>query len=155
MKLFRLFNVAILCMALTMVSCSGEDGADGEDGDIGQTGPAGADGTDGTDGTDGIACWDLNGNGVGDVTDGTDNEDLNGDEVVDALDCQGVNGTDGADGNANVFRSDILITDFAGSNLNFDLANIVSAQDLGNYIILFYLKNAIQCGVFGARAFER
>ena len=97
MKLFRLFNVAILCMALTMVSCSGEDGADGEDGAPGQS-ITGDPGAPGAPGDDGISCWDLNGNGVGDITVDTDNEDLNLDGVVDALDCQGTNGTDGNDG---------------------------------------------------------
>ncbi|RDY59970.1 hypothetical protein DX873_11530 [Flagellimonas nanhaiensis] len=73
-------------MALTMVSCSGEDGLDGKNGD------SGAPGTPGTNGDDGLACWDLNGNGVGDVP-----EDVNDDGNFDALDCQGTEGLDGAD----------------------------------------------------------
>ena len=38
----------------------------------------------------GLACWDLNGNGIGDP-----NEDANNDGVFDALDCQGVAGPAG------------------------------------------------------------
>jgi OmcA/MtrC family decaheme c-type cytochrome len=56
-----------------MAGCDGKDGAPG------------AAGTPGTPGTDGQACWDLNGNGVGDLPD----EDINGDGVVDVNDCAG------------------------------------------------------------------
>ncbi len=52
----------------------GEQGPQGEPGD---------DGTDGAPGADGLSCWDLDGNGVGDV--GT--EDVNADGLVDVLDC--------------------------------------------------------------------
>jgi hypothetical protein len=51
----------------------------------------------GTPGIDGVDCWDLNGNGVGDVA----TEDINGDLTVDVLDCKGdsgVAGTSGANG---------------------------------------------------------
>lgn len=41
----------------------------------------------------GLNCWDLNGNGVGDPS-----EDINNDGLYNALDCQGANGQDGADG---------------------------------------------------------
>ena len=53
-------------------------GCDGDDGAPGPAGPAG------TDGSDGQACWDLNGNGIGDIPD----EDTNGDGVVDVDDCR-------------------------------------------------------------------
>lgn len=72
----------------------GSDGADGANGTDGTDGTNGQDGQDGSDGTDGIHCWDLNDNGVGDV--GT--EDINGDFVVDVLDCRGSPGADGQDG---------------------------------------------------------
>ncbi len=64
--------VLLLCtLGLGLAGCEGDDGSDG------------AAGTDGTAGADGINCWDLNQNGVGDLPD----EDLNGDGVVDTLDC--------------------------------------------------------------------
>jgi octaheme c-type cytochrome (tetrathionate reductase family) len=63
--------ISVVFLALAMVGCE-----DGKDGDDGAAGPAGA------DGTDGVACWDLNENGVGDPE-----EDLNGDGVIDAVDC--------------------------------------------------------------------
>lgn len=46
-------------------------------------------------GPPGQSCWDLNGNGVGDVIvrAGNTSEDTNGDGLVDVLDCQGPSGT--------------------------------------------------------------
>lgn len=71
----RTFKLAALVfVGLALWGCSGDDGA---------TGATGATGAPGADGADGIACWDLNGNGIGDLPD----EDLNGDGVVDVLDC--------------------------------------------------------------------
>jgi octaheme c-type cytochrome (tetrathionate reductase family) len=61
---------------MTIAGCEGDDGVDGLDG---------AAGAPGADGTNGVACWDLNGNGVGDPE-----EDLNGDGVVDVLDCNAI-----------------------------------------------------------------
>ncbi|NNJ93452.1 MAG: carboxypeptidase regulatory-like domain-containing protein, partial [Halobacteria archaeon] len=58
--------------AFFIVGCDGDDGA------------AGATGAAGGPGADGFSCWDLNQNGVGDLPD----EDLNGDGVVDTLDCR-------------------------------------------------------------------
>jgi len=63
-------------LAAGMAGCDGKDGAPGA---------PGAAGSPGTPGTDGQACWDLNGNGVGDLPD----EDINGDGVVDVNDCAG------------------------------------------------------------------
>ena len=84
-KLSWTFLVAIFLM-FGLAGCEGDDGAAGAAGATGAAGTNGTDGTDGTDGADGAdgqACWDLDGNGVGDV--GT--EDLNGDGVVDVKDC--------------------------------------------------------------------
>ena len=57
-------------------------------------GPAGPQGTAGAAGVDGQPCWDLNGNGVGDL----DSEDMDGDGLVDVTDCAGQDGGDGNDG---------------------------------------------------------
>lgn len=70
---------------------AGPQGLQGPQGPAGPMGPAGADGADGTDGADGINCWDLNGNGMPDVA----TEDLNGDSVVNVLDCRGPQGPPG------------------------------------------------------------
>jgi len=66
--------LSVVGLAMGMAGCDGDDG---------DSGPAGATGVDGAAGSDGISCWDLNENGVGDLPD----EDLNGDGVVDVLDC--------------------------------------------------------------------
>ena len=58
-------------------------GLSGCDGDDGAAGAAGTAGQDGAAGADGFSCWDLNQNGVGDLP----GEDINGDGVVDVLDC--------------------------------------------------------------------
>ena len=89
MKTSRLVNLAMLCLAITMVSCSGDDGERGPQGPKGDSiaGDPGADGSDGTN------CWDLNGNGMNDT-----DEDINNDGNFDALDCQGSDGTNGDDG---------------------------------------------------------
>ena len=76
--LFRWSWTFLVAVTLTL-------GLTGCDGDDGAPGAPGAAGTPGTDGTDGQACWDLNGNGVGDLPD----EDINGDGVVDVNDCAG------------------------------------------------------------------
>lgn len=47
-------------------------------------------GVDGTPGDNGLACWDLNADRVCDEV-----EDSNGDDVCDALDCQGPAGPAG------------------------------------------------------------
>jgi len=74
---FRLLSlVAGVLLAFTIAGCEGDDGAPGSDG---------TDGTNAVDGNDGINCWDLNANGVADPE-----EDLNGDGVVDVLDCNAI-----------------------------------------------------------------
>lgn len=59
----------------------------------GPQGPPGPPGVNGKDGKDGINCWDLNGNGVGDI-----GEDKNADGKYDANDCQGPRGPAGPPG---------------------------------------------------------
>lgn len=76
---------------------AGQDGGDGQDGDDGSQGlpgQQGLPGSNGADGSNGTACWDLNGNGTGDLP----AEDINGDLVVDVNDCTGQDGADGVDG---------------------------------------------------------
>ena len=60
--------------AFLIAGCEGSDGAAGATGATGGAGGAGS---------DGFSCWDLNQNGVADPE-----EDLNGDGVVDTLDCR-------------------------------------------------------------------
>ena len=62
-----LLTAAAISAVFALTGCS-------DDGDDGDPGPAGS---------NGLACWDLNENGVPDFPD----EDLNGDGVVDVLDC--------------------------------------------------------------------
>jgi len=65
------YLLLVFALGLGLAGCEGDDGLDG------------LDGQDGVAGADGQACWDLNNNGVGDLP----GEDLNGDGVVDVLDC--------------------------------------------------------------------
>lgn len=54
MKIVKLFSrVMLLCMAVAVTSCSGEDGERGPEGPVGAQGPVGATGADGADGMDG------------------------------------------------------------------------------------------------------
>ncbi|MFO7545573.1 MAG: S-layer homology domain-containing protein [Trueperaceae bacterium] len=75
------------------VGPAGPPGPSGPAGVQGATGPEGPAGPAGPVGSPGRACWDLNGNGVGDV-----GEDLNLDGVVDIQDCQGAPGEPGPAG---------------------------------------------------------
>lgn len=68
------------------------DLAKGDKGDPGQDGQINLDLKFGT-GKDGLACFDLNGNGVGDVE-----EDVNGDGEYDTLDCRSEDGAVGPQG---------------------------------------------------------
>ena len=63
--------------------------------DIEEGGPPVGTPVPGRDGVDGLNCWDLNGNGAAD-----DDEDINGDGVVDVVDCQAAPGQDGTAGPA-------------------------------------------------------
>ncbi len=69
-------------------------GCEGDDGDDGDPGPQGA---------TGLACWDLNENGVPDLPD----EDLNGDGVVDVLDCNALANQPDADVQAAIASAKI------------------------------------------------
>lgn len=136
MKSLKLVCMTMLCVAVSLVSCSGEDG---EQGIPGADGANGINGVDGADGTDGISCWDLNGNGTGDAE-----EDINNDGNFDALDCQGADGQDGqdgqngADGNANVEKFDFLITEFSGTQLTVNLG--LSPEEMNSYAFLYYIE---------------
>ncbi len=71
---FPVFQLICLCTIwLALAGCEGDDGANGSDG------------ANGTAGADGVNCWDLNGNGLPDL-----DEDLNGDGVVDVVDCNAI-----------------------------------------------------------------
>ncbi len=124
--------MAMLCMAVSLVSCSPEDGQDGQDGQDGATGPQGIAGVDGADGADGISCWDLNGNGVGDAE-----EDINDDGNFDAMNCQGA---DGVNGNANVLEFQYnLGLEPSYSQLVRSLNDFI--DEPLNYAYLFYLDH--------------
>ena len=144
MKSLKLVCMAMLCMAITLVSCSGSDGETGPKGTAGVDGADGTngiDGIDGIDGADGISCWDLNGNGVGDIAVDETNEDINLDGVVDALDCKGAtgqDGQDGQDGNANVQRWRTLLAGFTGSQLTIPLET--PPGTVNDYAYFFYLE---------------
>jgi hypothetical protein len=72
----------------------GEPGPQGIQGVAGPQGPKGDSGNPGPVGLDGLSCWDLNANRGADLPD----EDVNGDGVVDALDCKGAKGDQGVQG---------------------------------------------------------
>ena len=55
MKTLKLVSMAMIAMAITLGSCSGEDGETGPQGPQGPQGVAGTDGVDGQDGVDGNA----------------------------------------------------------------------------------------------------
>ena len=80
MKLFCQGYSPPAVFLLALIAGLGLSGCDGDDGAAGATGAAGV---NGSDGSAGISCWDLNQNGIGDLPD----EDINGDGVVDVLDC--------------------------------------------------------------------
>ncbi|UCC15353.1 MAG: hypothetical protein JSW21_05315 [Gammaproteobacteria bacterium] len=84
---FRL--VALLSVIVLGLGIAGCEGDDGDDGAVGATGPAG---------DAGLACWDLNGNGVGDfeLDFAPFTEDINDDGVFDAFDCNAAAGGGGA-----------------------------------------------------------
>jgi len=61
------FLLLVFGLGMGLAGCEGKDGAAGQDG---------------ADGASGQACWDLNGNEIGDP-----DEDINGDGIVDVYDC--------------------------------------------------------------------
>jgi len=82
---------------VNVADCQGPAGAQGEQGIQGlqgEPGQQGEQGLQGQAGADGISCWDLNGNGVGDIP----AEDTNNDLVVNVADCQGPQGPQGEQG---------------------------------------------------------
>ena len=133
--------IAVIALALALIGMVafpgpvGEEGPSGEQGPEGPDGADGADGTNGADGVNGIACWDLNGNGTGDLP----AEDINGDLVVDVLDCtgpQGLQGDPGPQGPSGVVTSAFatgfgndptLTTDFLAPYVT---VNVVSGQSV-------------------------
>jgi octaheme c-type cytochrome (tetrathionate reductase family) len=78
-----LYPLLVAAMA-AFAGCSGDDGKTGDTGPIGPPGTTGATGPAGPTGANGLNCWDLNGNGVGDVA----SEDINKDGKVDVNDCR-------------------------------------------------------------------
>lgn len=147
MKLQRLFVLGCMVASMALVtSCSdGEDGAPGKngiDGKDGTNGTNGVDGADGADGADGINCWDLNGDGIGNMT-GEYTEDVNGDQVVDALDCQGAGGQGTTAGRIIVDISAVV----DGTNpVAFDSGNYpelaaLTQEVLATHAVLFYLSD--------------
>ena len=73
---------------------AGPKGDTGAAGNQGLQGLQGNQGPQGNPGLTGLACWDLNGNRIGDVA----TEDINGDLTVDVLDCAGAQGPQGPAG---------------------------------------------------------
>ncbi|MFC4219937.1 collagen-like triple helix repeat-containing protein [Flagellimonas marina] len=142
MKLQRISMLG--CMVATMAliaSCSGEDGAvgpvgpAGPTGQVGPTGPTGDAGADSADGADGINCWDLNGDGVNDPE-----EDINGDEVFDALDCQGEDGEGGQGTTAE--RIIVDTSDITGGENPVELNVPEMTQEvLDTHVVLAYLSD--------------
>ena len=86
--------VMAIGMPLVIPGPAGEEGPQGPQGPQGNDGLQGPVGADGAVGPDGIECWDLNGNGAGDMP----AEDINGDLVVDVNDCTGLQGPQGNTG---------------------------------------------------------
>ncbi|MER3376733.1 MAG: hypothetical protein RIM83_18980 [Allomuricauda sp.] len=147
MKLQRLFVLGCMVASMALVtSCSdGEDGAPGKngiDGKDGTNGTNGVDGVDGADGADGINCWDLNGDGIANMT-GEYTEDVNGDQVVDALDCQGADGQGTTAGRIIVDVSAVV----EGTNpVTLDSATYpelaaLTQEVLATHAVLVYLSN--------------
>ena len=107
-------------------------------------------GVDGTNGANGTNCWDLNGNGVADIDvddpDSDKDEDINNDGQVDALDCQGANGQQGdpgQDGNANVRKIEVDLTNddnfLFGGGVIFVKAGL-TIEDVENHTLLFFFE---------------
>ena len=116
----RLFALLAACiLAVGIAGCDGDDGN------------RGAAGTDGDDGAAGLACWDLNGNGVGDIPD----EDTNGDGVVDVDDCRAVGDT------IEIGTGDEL-TEEQIEELGGLVADIVDVQVASPPVVTFMVEDA-------------
>ncbi|UCD92152.1 MAG: collagen-like protein [Methanobacteriota archaeon] len=139
--------IAVIALALALIGmvmfpgptgpvgpegAAGPQGPEGDEGDRGPTGPAG------TAGVDGTACWDLNENGQKDVA----TEDINGDTVVDVLDCTGAQGPQGDPGpvgpagpGALMSYTNISMTiDIVGCT-NFNQISITTPQ--AGYVVVY------------------
>jgi hypothetical protein len=114
-------GAAGLALALVgMVMFPGPAGPKGDQGTLGIQGDQGLQGNQGLPGNTGLtglACWDLNGNRVGDLA----TEDINGDLVVDVLDCAGAQGSQGQDGLACWDLNGNGVGDVATEDKNGDL----------------------------------
>jgi hypothetical protein len=114
----------------------GADGLPGPQGDPGVDGRDGADGADGVDGADGINCWDLNENGQPDPA----TEDLNGDGVVDVLDCKGETGAQGSPGLTTIVERTRTTTIAAVT----EVATVIANCDVGHTLVSGgYITNAM------------
>ncbi len=133
MKLKVFVLLGCLLATMTFISCSGEDGAVGP---TGPAGPTGGTGAPGNNGDNGIDCWDLNADGVND-----DAEDINGDDKFDSLDCQGQDGADGQNGNANVQKITIDVSQIAVDK-RVVVLNVpeMTREVLQNHFPIFYLE---------------
>lgn len=116
-------GLLLLCTAMVLVSCSGEDGEQGPQGPAGIQGPQGPTGPQGPAGQDGAAGQDgMDGQAGADGADGTD-------------------GQDGVDGNANVQQYKISLADWpGGAIIEFSLP--IDVQDRSNYAFFYYLNNS-------------
>lgn len=110
MKAIKLLYMAMLCMAMALVSCSGEDGEQGLQGD---QGPAGEQGIQGPQGSQGDQ--------------GEQGE-------------QGEPGEPGEDGNANVRRFNISLEGYSGSTFQVPMPTEVTQADIDNSALFFYLE---------------
>ena len=81
-------------------------------------------------GGNGIHCWDLNGNGIGDVT----TEDINGDGGVDVVDCRGATGPAGPTGPAGLNGSNVVTAD-NGLSYTFNPSTQTTNVQLGGTFI--------------------
>ena len=110
MKTCKLLSIAVLAMAMSLVSCSGDDGEQGPQGVPGKDGTNGTNGVDGTDGTNGT-------NGV----DGQDGEDKPN------VSFYFQDGFKGYEGTQDVEISD-LWGDFNNEKLNISYTDVEGAE---------------------------
>jgi hypothetical protein len=83
---------------------------------------------------DGIACWDLNGNGVGDLP----AEDINVDLVVDVNDCTGAQGPQGLQGPPGPPAAVLwAVVELDGTLVRSSNAVAATDQGIGQYTVTF------------------